>query len=243
MNEPVYTIEHLEHGYDGRTVLSIDTLAVNTGEILALVGPSGAGKSTLLRLLGLLEIPSSGTITLNLDDQPTPTIHATLETRRQITMMFQRPYLLSRSVLHNVAYGLKIRGEQSTAAVDMILQRVALSDLKQAQAMLLSGGEMQRVALARALVTEPRVLLLDEPSANLDPYNVRLIEDLIREQNERHNTTIVLVTHNIFQAQRLADRVALLLDGRIIEVTPTNTFFNHPQDERTRRFISGEFVY
>jgi tungstate transport system ATP-binding protein len=196
-------------------------------------------------LLALLETPQSGTITFNLDGHPIPdpAEKAALEIRRQITMVFQRPFLLSRSVMNNVVYGLKVRGQSNPAAVERMLDRVALSQFKQAQALSLSGGEMQRVALARALVIEPRVLLLDEPSANLDPYNVRLIEDLIRGQNQQHGTTIVLVTHNIFQAQRLAHRVGLLLDGHLIELAETDTFFNHPQDERTRRFISGDYVY
>jgi tungstate transport system ATP-binding protein len=243
MTDPVYRLQQLEHGYDGRIVLSVDTLTIRQGEILALVGPSGAGKSTLLRLLALLERPRSGALTLNLDGQHIPAEKAALETRRQIAMVFQRPFLLSRSVISNVAYGLKVRGQHDPAAIEQMLERVALGQFRYAQALSLSGGEMQRMALARALVVEPRVLLLDEPSANLDPYNVRLIEDLIREQNQLHGTTIVLVTHNIFQAQRLAQRVGLLLDGRMIELAETEAFFNQPQDERTRRFISGDYVY
>ena len=102
---------------------------------------------------------------------------------------------------------------------------------------------MQRVAVARALVLEPQVLLLDEPTANLDPYNVRLIEDLIREQHQSYHTTIILVTHNVFQAQRLATRVALILDGELVEVAPTEQFFASPRDPRTAAFISGDLVY
>ena len=239
----IYTIQRAAQQYDGRSVLQVDSLSIRPGEIFALVGPSGAGKSTLLRLLAMLETPTSGTVTLHLNGRAVEAESASVEDRRQVTMVFQRPFLMSRSVRDNVAYGLKIRGRESDAAVANALERVALTSLAGADARSLSGGEMQRVAVARCLVVEPRVLLLDEPTANLDPYNVRLIEDLIREQNERYGTTIVLVTHNIFQAQRLADRVGLLLDGRLIEVAPRDRFFDVPRDERTRAFISGDLIY
>jgi tungstate transport system ATP-binding protein len=159
-------------------------------------------------------------------------------------MVFQRPVLLSRSVRANVAYGLRLRGERDgRARIDAALERVGLSALADAQPRTLSGGEMQRVALARALVLEPRALLLDEPTANLDPANVRLIEHLVREQHDMFGTTIILVTHNIFQARRLATRVGLMLDGELIEVAPADDFFNTPQDPRTISFLSGDFVY
>jgi tungstate transport system ATP-binding protein len=102
---------------------------------------------------------------------------------------------------------------------------------------------MQRVAVARALVVEPRVLLLDEATANLDPANVRIIEDLVREQHEQAGTTIVLVTHNVFQARRLAMRVAFILEGELIEVAPVEAFFSAPRDPRSAAFVSGELVY
>ncbi len=139
---------------------------------------------------------------------------------------------------------LRIRGQRDTqAAIERVLARVSLTHLADAPAHTLSGGELQRVALARALVVEPRVLLLDEPTANLDPANVRLIETLIREQHEQYGTTIVLVTHNVFQAQRLATRVALILDGELVEVAPAAAFFDSPQDPRTAAFVSGDLVY
>jgi tungstate transport system ATP-binding protein len=107
----------------------------------------------------------------------------------------------------------------------------------------LSVGEAQRVALSRALLIRPDVLLLDEPTANLDPYNVGLIETIIREENAAQKTTTVLVTHNIFQARRLAHRTALLIDGRLIEIAPTEPFFTAPQHSETAAFLKGEFVY
>ncbi len=243
MSHSVYTLHAVQQRYGNRTTLNIDSLAVQQGEVLALVGPSGAGKSTLLRLLALLETPSSGDIGLCLDGQRLATHAAPVEQRRQVTMVFQHPFLLSRTVYQNIVYGLNIRGKADKSAVTRMLERVSLTHLAYTHAKKLSGGEMQRVAVARALVTEPRVLLLDEPTANLDPYNVRLIEDLICEQNKQFGTTIVIVTHNIFQAQRLAHRVGLLLDGHLIEIAPTEAFLNAPQDPRTQKFISGDLIY
>jgi tungstate transport system ATP-binding protein len=243
MSAPVYQLNGVKQRYGKRTTLHIESLAVQPGEVLAVVGPSGAGKSTLLRLLALLEAPTSGSLTLHLNGEDVPALAAPIDVRRQVTLVFQRPFLLSRSVYRNVAYGLNIRGKHDKDAVMRALERVALAHLAQAHAGKLSGGEMQRVAVARALVTQPRVLLLDEATANLDPYNVRIIENLIREQNEQFGTTIVLVTHNIFQAQRLAQRVGLLLDGQLIEIAATQAFFDAPRDPRTQKFISGDLIY
>jgi tungstate transport system ATP-binding protein len=243
--ELIYRIQNLGQVYNGRTVLDIDQLDIYAGEILALVGPSGAGKSTFLRQLNFLEHPSSGQITF---DSYTVTNGngPPLNVRRRITTVFQRPVLLNRSVAANVAYGLKLRG-QSRRDLDRLvgnaLERVGLSHLAQAPARTLSGGEAQRVALARALVIDPKVLLLDEPTANLDPYNVRLIEQIMTEVNRDRETTLVLVTHNVFQAKRLADRTALLLEGRLVEIAETSGFFNSPSDPRTAAFVQGDMVY
>lgn len=244
MNLPLYTITGLEQRYGTRTVLRIPELTINQGDIFALVGPSGAGKSTLLRLLALLEPPTQGEVVLHTGQRRATIDTATIDERRTITMVFQRPALLSRSVRANVAYGLRVRGNRNGHdLVQAALERVALAPLADARPHTLSGGEMQRVALARALVLEPRVLLLDEPTANLDPYNVSLIESLVRQQHDEHDATVVLVTHNIFQARRLATRVALLLDGELVEEAPAAEFFDAPRDPRTAAFISGDLVY
>jgi len=240
MAETIYKIAGLKKEYAGRTVVDIARLEIRVGEIFAIVGPSGAGKSTFLRVLNFLEAPSAGTITYS------GTImngSVSIETRRQVTTVFQRPMLLRASVRDNVTYGLHLRGENGNGRVDEMLERVGLADLRNVSAQKLSGGEMQRVALARALVIEPRVLLLDEPTANLDPYNVGLIEEIAREQNRARGTTIVLVTHNIFQAKRLAQRVGLMLAGALIEVQDNPRFFDSPSDPRTAAFVRGEMVY
>lgn len=239
----VYCIQGLEKTYAGRCVVSIDALEIRRGEILAIVGPSGSGKSTLLRLLNFLEPPSSGWIEFEgqrfAEGREMP-----LELRRRVTSVFQRPVLLDRSVTENVTYGLRLRGQRNAhSAVTQALTQVGLQGFERKRAGALSGGEAQRVALARALVMQPEVLLLDEPTANLDPYNVGLIENIVRQANQEHNATVVIVTHNVFQAHRLAHRVALLLTGKLIEIGNIEQFFVEPSDERTRMFVNGEMVY
>jgi tungstate transport system ATP-binding protein len=246
MSETLYRLRRVSKVYNGRQTLALDELEIKQGEILALVGPSGAGKSTLLRLLNFLEEPTAGTVVFGRQEYAAGR-SAPLSVRRRVTTVFQRPVLLQRTVEANVAYGLRLRGGEKTKGVDQrvarTLQEVGLAGLARAQARTLSGGEAQRVALARAMVLEPDALLLDEPTANLDPYNVGLIEQIVRRLNAEHGTTIVLVTHNVFQAHRLATRVALLLEGRIVEVQDVQDFFEHPQDPRTAAFVRGEMVY
>lgn len=243
MTGPLYRVEHVSMNYGDRTVLHDLCLEVHQGEILALVGPSGAGKSTLLRLLNFLEAPSAGSITYG--GLPFDAEHELpLSLKREVTTVFQRPILLNRRVDVNVAYGLRLRGVGNVhERVERALDQVGLSALAHQKAHTLSGGEAQRVALARALVIEPRVLLLDEPTANLDPYNVGLIEEIAVRLNREYGTTIVLVTHNVFQAHRLAHRVGLLLDARLIELSEAESFFGSPHDPRTRAFVNGEMVY
>ncbi len=238
---PVYRLENVVKTYDGRSVVQLADLQVQPGEILAVVGPSGAGKSTLLRLLNFLEYPTSGRLWFE-NALITPAL--SLAERRRVCTVFQHPALLNASVENNVAYGLKLRGQHdSHKVVPAVLERMGLLDLRRAPARTLSAGEAQRVALARALLTRPDVLLLDEPTANLDPYNIGLIEEVVRETNRGQGTTMVLVTHNIFQAKRLAHRTALMLRGEFIEITDTLEFFDHPADERTRAFVAGELIY
>ncbi len=268
MPEPIYRLEDVIKVYGEREILSISHLEIMPGEVLGIIGPSGAGKSTLLRLLNFLEMPTRGTIHFagySTDGQgraplsvrrrvttllpfnrtrDTPDGAVGLALRRRVTTVFQQPVLLSTTVHNNVAYGLKIRGKKNIDTKVMeALERVGLVEFASAWARTLSGGEAQRVALARALVIEPQVLLLDEPTANLDPYNVGLIEDIVSALNREKGTTIVLVTHNVFQARRLAHRAALLLESRIVEVDEAERFFTAPTDPRTAAFVRGDMVY
>jgi tungstate transport system ATP-binding protein len=242
MSEFVYQLQNVTKTYNGRCVLRVDRLDIRQGEVFALVGPSGAGKSTLLRLLNFLEPPTGGSIRF-LDAEFSATRPMPLRLRRRVTTVFQHPILLNRSVWANASYGLRLRGQRDASSqVRMALEQVGLSTLAHQRARTLSGGEAQRVALARAIVLRPDVLLLDEPTANLDPYNVGLIEEIVHSLNRDRGISLVLVTHNVFQAKRLADRVALLLEGRIVEVASVQDFFQSPRDPRTAAFVRGEMV-
>ena len=243
MNDFIYRLQNVTKAYEGRRVLEVDSLNVHRGEIFSLVGPSGAGKSTLLRLLNFLEPPTQGRIRF-LDVEFSARQPMPLAYRRRVTTVFQRPILLNRSVWANVSYGLGLRGQRDqTDRIEKALDQVGLHDFARQRARTLSGGEAQRVALARAIVLRPDVLLLDEPTTNLDPYNVGLIEEIVQQLNQEQSTTLVLVTHNIFQAKRLAHRVALMLEGQIVEVADVKAFFESPQDSRTAAFVRGEMVY
>lgn len=238
-----YRIEALTKSYNGRKVLDLARLEIHCGEILALVGPSGSGKSTLLRLLNFLEPPSAGRIAYS-GEVFDAEHQVSLAARRQVTTVAQRPVLLNRSVRANVAYGLRLRGRQDSAGeIEDALNVVGLLALSRQRARTLSGGEAQRVALARAMVIRPDVLLLDEPTANLDPYNVGMIEQTVRRINQERGATVVLVTHNVFQARRLAHRAGLMLDGQLVELGPVPGFFDAPSDPRTAAFVRGEMVY
>jgi tungstate transport system ATP-binding protein len=235
-----YRLTDVEHHYGDRCVVDIPELRVRAGEILGIVGPSGAGKSTLLRLLNFLEYPTRGTVTY---DGTALGREVPLSLRREVVTVFQRPILLRRSVTANVRIGRRIRETaRSGEEVERWLARLGLGDLSRAQARTLSAGEAQRVALARALVVEPRVLLLDEPTGNLDPYNVRLIEDIVCLENSERGTTVVVVTHDVFQARRLAHRTGLMIGGRIVELGATDAFFTEPGRPETAAFLRGDLV-
>ena len=243
MTDPIFRVQQVKQQYGAATIVVVDELEVRRGEIFALVGPSGAGKSTLLRLLNFLETPTAGQIAFE-GATVTAGQTAPLALRRRVTTVFQRPVLLRHSVEANVGYGLQLRGQRNYAgAVQAALAEVGLAHLARRPARTLSGGEAQRVALARAMVIQPAALLLDEPTANLDPYNVGIIEGIVRRLNETHGLTVVLVTHNLYQARRLAHRVGLMLEGRIVEVAAVHDFFERPADPRTAAFVRGEMIY
>lgn len=240
---PVYALESVTKVYDNRPVVDAVSLDIRRAEILAIVGPSGAGKSTLLRLLNFLEPPTSGRIRFG-EFEFSATQSVPLAVSRRVTTVAQRPLLLDRTVQANVRYPLRLRGRRDSAAeVDAALAQVGLAGQAKQSARTLSGGEAQRVALARAMVIRPEVLLLDEPTANLDPYNVGLIEQTVRRLNAEQATTVVVVTHNVFQARRLAHRIALFFEGKIVELADVQAFFDSPQDARTSAFVRGEMVY
>jgi tungstate transport system ATP-binding protein len=238
----VYELVDVRKKHGESFILEVGELIVVSGETLCLVGPTGAGKSTLLRLLSGLEKPSSGLLTCR--GQPVGDREMPMESLRRVAMVHQNPLLLSASVRYNVEYGLKVRGMSPVhERSDAILTALGLGRLADQDARTLSGGQVQLVALARALVVEPDILLLDEPTAHLDPANVALVESLVREEKQRLGMTFVWATHNLFQARRMACRVGLLLNGQLVEVADSKTFFEHPRDPRTADFVEGKMVY
>ena len=235
----------LRKSYGNRDVLQGIDARVDAGEIFAVIGPSGAGKTTLLRCLGFLAQPEAGSIRYDGEDTPSDPA-GLLALRRRIGMVAQNPLLFRGDAAYNVSYGLCVRGvkepELNRRTADA-LSAVGLDSFGKARATSLSAGEAQRVAFARAVVVRPDLLMLDEFTANLDPTNVNILEAAVREYNRTAGSTVIVVTHNLFQAKRLARRVALLLDGRIVEAGRVEEFFENPADPRTRAFVRGEFAY
>lgn len=241
----IIEIEGLEKRYGKRTVLSVPQMVIPKGSITGIIGPSGAGKSTLLRIINRLEQPTQGKVLFS-GCNVWCEQEKSLELQRKMTMVFQKPTLLDRSVYDNVAIGLVARKENKKETEEKVmaaLQTVGMQDFRHQKAKTLSGGESQRVAFARAMVLDPDVLLLDEPTANLDPANVRMLEKYIKTMNEEKNTTVMMVTHNLFQAKRIATHVAFLYEGNLVEWGSTPVFFETPQQQQTLDFLEGKIVY
>lgn len=223
------------------------SLDVATNRVTALIGPSGCGKSTLLRTLNrmyetLRHTRLEGQISL--DGVDILTLDVT-SLRRQVGMVFQKPNPFPKSIYENVAYGLRINGHKGRLddAVEKSLRRAALwdevKDKLHKSAYALSGGQQQRLCIARALAVDPEVLLLDEPCSALDPVNTAKIEELLFEL--KPSCTLVIVTHNMQQAARVSDSTAFMLNGDLIEFSPTRQMFTTPSDPRTEAYITGRF--
>mgnify|MGYP001029507410 CR=1 FL=1 len=233
-------IEGVEKTYGERKALDNISLDIEGRRILALVGLNGSGKTTLLRIVSGLDEPTSGSILV--DDRRMQG----QELRRIATMIFQRTVMFNASVFENVAFGLRVRGftkAEVEKRVSQALVSVGLTGFERRRAKKLSGGEQQRVALARAFAINPEIFLLDEPTANLDPASAIGIENIIREMRERETRAVILSTHNLHQARRLADKIAHIHYGRILEVAKPDRFFTNPSNEVTRRFVNGELQF
>jgi tungstate transport system ATP-binding protein len=220
----------------GKAIIEDVSFTIHDAGLTILLGPNGAGKSTLLKLCHGLLLPSSGSIRWGGAD--------VAEVQQQQAMVFQRPVLLRRSAAENVDHVLKLRGASSAQRARVIeesLEWAGLADIADIPARKLSGGEQQSLTIARAWALNPEVLLLDEPTANLDPGATRRVEDLIRSFAGA-GKKVIMATHNIAQAQRLADEVLFLNHGRLLEHAPADRFMNGPSDPLAARFIAGELV-
>lgn len=229
-------IKDLKKFYGEICVLDVDHLIIKDGAVTALVGPNGAGKSTLLNIIGDLLSKDHGTILY--EGQKTVPLQT-------MTLVFQEPYLISSNVRKNIAYPMKIRKmpqDEMDARVQVLARELKLEPLLNKKVNQLSLGEVQKVALARALAFEPKLLLLDEPCASIDPYTTSEIEKLLLKMNREKKTTVVIVTHNLAQARRLADEVVLLNRGRVLESGTSVSFFENPVHKETRKFIKGELL-
>jgi tungstate transport system ATP-binding protein len=224
--------------YDGTPVLDGVNLRASSDHITSIVGVNGAGKTTLLRILAGLDTMNAGKVLINAKDA-TPD-----ELRTHCTMIFQRSVMLGGTVFDNVAYGLRVNRTARRYIKDKVksaIEIVNLGGFEKRKARKLSSGEQQRVAIARALAIERDVLLIDEPTANLDPANTMIIEQGIKE-SARYRI-VVLSTHNLTQARRLSHRAVHLHRGCVVEERDTTDFFANPHDERTKLFINGELQF
>jgi tungstate transport system ATP-binding protein len=229
-------VEGLSFRAGATSVIEDVSFRIERGSRTLVIGPNGAGKSVLLRLLhGLLE-PTAGKVQWN--------DRAFDVARRSQAMVFQHPVMLRRSVIENVIFALRIAGNdgRSERLAHAALERVGLAKLARRPARVLSGGEQQRLALARAWALEPEVLFLDEPTASLDPAATRAIEEAIGAVHAA-GTTIVMTTHDLGQAKRIADTVMVMHRGHLLEATPAEEFFNQPRSPQAAAFIKGELIW
>jgi tungstate transport system ATP-binding protein len=240
MAKNIIKIENIKKIYDDRLVIDIPNLEFESGMIYALVGPNGAGKTTLLRLINMLEKQTEGAIYF--DDQKTgDSLSSLLDIRRRMTFVMQNAILFRTSVYNNVAYGLKVRGHNKNSIhsdVLSALEMVGLSNFEHRKAKQLSAGESQRVAIARAIVLKPKLLLMDEPTANVDRRNIHVIESILRKINADLGTTIIFTTHDLSQAHRLTNKVISLLDGKVVYGSSENIFYGSFEVVDQRTFIA-----
>ena len=223
----LFSIENLKMELGGREVLNIPALAIPDDQIVALTGPNGSGKTSLLQLLGGLITPHRGGIKYRDQDLFSQTTAVQDRMRRDLGIVLQSPYLFKTTVLNNVCYGLISRSVSRTEATEKareMLELVGLGGFGKRSHSALSGGEAQRVALARALVLEPKVLLLDEPFANVDAVSRSVIERVLLQENRYLKTSVIFTTHDLDQAYRMADTIVTLFEGRIHDCSMENLF-------------------
>jgi tungstate transport system ATP-binding protein len=240
MAETLLALRDVTVEYGHRTALLVSSLDVHAGEVLALIGPNGAGKSTLLRVMGLLQEPTAGKVFFRTQESDP---RNALYLRRRMASVFKEPLLLNASVYENAALGLRLRGlktRETEARLRPWLERLGIDHLAERRVRTLSGGEAQRTSLARALVLDPELLLLDEPFSALDePTRDGLLDDLQRVLR-MIKTTTVFVTHDRNEAFRLANRVGILLEGKIVQLGPGDEVFSRPNSEKAADIMGFE---
>ena len=220
-------------------------MELNQRDILGIVGPSGAGKTTLVKGIALLHYARiEGDYFYNQEQiLPNPNEKNLLQVRKNIIYIHQTPVLFKGSVKYNIEYGFKLRKmEIDSERIKKLEESFNLSHLINRNVNLLSGGEKQRVCLLRAMALNPKVLILDEPTQNLDPANIKIIEANIKSYIEQ-NGTVIIVTHNLFQAQRLSTKLGVIINGHLIENGPTDKLFTNPESKQTADFLSGKLIF
>ena len=243
--------ENLNLFYGTNHALKDINIAIKENHITAFIGPSGCGKSTFLKTLNRMNdlvenVTIQGKVLLDEEDIYSPKVDTTL-LRKKIGMVFQQPNPFPMSIYDNIAYGPRIHGIKSKSKLDEIVENSLkgaalydeVSDRLKKSALGLSGGQQQRLCIARALAVEPEVLLMDEPTSALDPISTLKIEDLMDSLKEKY--TVVIVTHNMQQAARIADDTAFFLVGEMVECDKTEKIFSMPSDKRTEDYITGRF--
>lgn len=237
-------LNHITKTYDGHiTALDDICLTIHDGEIFGIIGQSGAGKSTLIRCINMLEPPTSGEVIINGKNMTQLSQKELREERKHIGMIFQHFNLLSsRTVYENVAFPLELahmpKAEQSKKIMD-ILELVGLTEYRDKYPAQLSGGQKQRVGIARAIVSDPEVLLSDEATSALDPETVKSILQLLKRINEKLGITIIMITHQMEVIKQIADRVAVIENGKIIEESSIVDLFTNPKTETSKKFIGS----
>ena len=239
------TLENVNKIYsNGLHAVKDVNLKVNEGDIFGIIGLSGAGKSSLIRLINRLEEPTSGRIFINGEDILSLNKTQLLERRKKIGMIFQHFNLLwSRTVLENITFPLEIAHVPKNERIEKakkLAELVGLGDRLHAYPNQLSGGQKQRVGIARALANDPEILISDEATSALDPQTTEEVLDLLEDINRKLNLTIVIITHEMHVIRRLADKVAVMETGKVIEEGPVSEVFTHPQQDLTKRFVNAE---
>ena len=238
-NKIILRAENISKGYGNSRVLDLERLEIYRGETLCILGPNGAGKSTLVRILNLVEEPDSGDVWFD----GARVGHRDVQARRRMAGVFQRPHMLKGTVYGNVAYGLRLRrlpAAEVAGRVEKALWALGISHLAGHDARTLSGGEAQRVALARATIIRPELLFLDEPAANLDPLARRNFHRDLRAIVGGGGMTAVYVSHSVEEAMAAGDRLAVMKDGRLVQIGPCEEVYQSPASDFVARFLGAE---